>query len=497
MKQNSIHWFRLGLRILDNEAFLKAAEVEGHFYPIFIVDHNRFVQPNETDMERNSAARHRFLQECLEDLNEQLKNLNSELIVLYGDPVHVIPDYCSQWNITRITTQKELGPYGKERDNAIQNYCFKHGIEFLHYWDQCLYQMDFPKTTPKTYSSFLKVIAAKGPPKKPLPFPAKIAAMDKSLLPKDYSFNTTDFVKNLNSKFKGGETAALERMREKLSDAKWVATFEKPSSNPVSLDPSTTVLSPYLAMGCISPRVVWFEIESKYNEYRRHTGKVVSQPPVSLHGQLYWREFFMMHAWKTPNFHLMKENPSCIQIDWDDNPAYLEAWENSRTGYPFIDAIMTQLRTEGWIHHLARHAVACFLTRGDLYQSWEKGAKIFEKYLLDGDYALNCANWQWLSCSNFFYQYFRVYSPIKFGQKSDKRGNYIRKWLPQLALFPDLYIYEPWKAPLMIQKKANCVIGQDYPFPIVDHSVVSVKNQARMKAAYEVKHLKRKFTEAE
>jgi len=82
----------------------------------------------------------------------------------------------------------------------------------------------------------------------------------------------------------------------------------------------------------------------------------------------------------------------------------LQAWKNGRTGYPYIDAIMTQLRLEGWIHHLARHSVACFLTRGDLWQSWEDGAKVFDLYLLDADWALNNANWQWLSCSNFFYQ---------------------------------------------------------------------------------------------
>lgn len=99
-------------------------------------------------------------------------------------------------------------------------------------------------------------------------------------------------------------------------------------------------------------------------------------------------------------------------------------------GFPFIDAIMTQLRLEGWIHHLARHVVACFLTRGHLYQSWEKGAYIFEQYLLDADYALNAANWQWLSCSAFFHLYFRVYGPVTFGKKTDPNGDYIRKYIP-------------------------------------------------------------------
>ena len=88
---------------------------------------------------------------------------------------------------------------------------------------------------------------------------------------------------------------------------------------------------------------------------------------------------------------------------------------------------MTQLRTEGWIHHLARHATACFLTRGDLWQSWERGAQVFDQWLLDADFAMNNGNWQWLSASCFFYQYFRVYSPVAFGKKTDPNGYYIRK----------------------------------------------------------------------
>jgi cryptochrome len=142
---------------------------------------------------------------------------------------------------------------------------------------------------------------------------------------------------------------------------------------------------------------------------------------------------------------------------------------------------MNQLRKEGWIHHLARHAVACFLTRGDLYQSWDDGARVFEYYLLDADWSLNNGNWMWLSASAFFHQYFRVYSPIAFGKKTDPEGNFIRKYVPELKDFPTKYIYEPWTAPVTIQKQANCIIGKDYPKPIVDHAIVSKKNMAKMK----------------
>ena len=155
-----------------------------------------------------------------------------------------------------------------------------------------------------------------------------------------------------------------------------------------------------------------------------------------------------------------------------------------QTGYPAIDAVMNQLRTEGWMHHLARHLVACFLTRGDLWQTWERGRDVFDKYLLDADYALNNANWLWLSSSAFFHQYWKVYSPVSFFQAKDKHGAYIRKWVPALKDFPDQYIYEPWKAPPQLQKGLGCIIGVDYPKPIIDHKEVSQRNIARMKVIY-------------
>lgn len=181
----------------------------------------------------------------------------------------------------------------------------------------------------------------------------------------------------------------------------------------------------------------------------------------------------------------MANNPVARQIPWDDDPVLLSAWKNAQTGYPYIDAIMTQLKHTGWIHHLARHSVACFLTRGDLWQSWEKGAEHFEEELIDADWSINNFNWQWLSCTAHFYQYFRCYSPISFGKKTDKDGAYIKKWLPQFKDFPSKYIYEPWTAPLHVQQKCGVVIGIDYPKPIVDHKEISKSNMGRMKSAYD------------
>lgn len=278
-----------------------------------------------------------------------------------------------------------------------------------------------------------------------------------------------------------GESEGLKRLNDSLADESWVAAFEKPKTHPNSLEPSTTVLSPYLKFGCLSSRLFYQKLTDVLKRHAKH-----SKPPVSLLGQLLWREFYYTAAAFEPNFDRMMGNSFCLQIPWQRNDEYLEAWTHGRTGYPFIDAIMRQLRQEGWIHHLARHAVACFLTRGDLWISWEEGQKVFEELLLDHDWALNAGNWMWLSASAFFHQYFRVYSPVAFGKKTDRTGAYIRKYVPELSKYPAGTIYEPWKVSLADQRKYGCVLGSDYPQRIVDHDVVHKENIKRMTAAYKV-----------
>jgi cryptochrome len=110
--------------------------------------------------------------------------------------------------------------------------------------------------------------------------------------------------------------------------------------------------------------------------------------------------------------------------------------------------------------------------------------RVFDRLLLDADPALNAGNWMWLSCSAFFHQYFRVYSPVSFAAKYDKSGAYVRRWLPVLAKLPDKYIYCPWEAPESVQRAAGCVVGKDYPSPIVDHASASKECMRRMSEAF-------------
>eukprot|EP00605_Chrysophyceae_sp_TOSAG23-4_P002167 GSChrysophyteH1.ASY1.ANO1.2395.1 assembled CDS len=390
-----------------------------------------------------SINRHSFLLQCLHDLDQSLRGLGSRLFVARGQPEIVLPELTKKWDVSLLTYEGDTGPYSQVRDEKVMKTLQTLGCKTSAHYTHTLFPMDQLHTKwnksepPKSYHGF------------------SIPTLSDLGFAENEQPSATDV-------FPGGESEGLKRLQQTIcARPQWVSTFAKPQTAPNAISPSTTVLVVKL--------------------------RPKTDPPESLIGQLLWREYFYYSSFTTPNFDKMLGNAAhCKQIPWRRDADLIAAWKEARTGFPFIDAIMTQLRVQGWIHHLARHAVACFLTRGDLWQHWEEGAKHFEFTLLDGDYALNNANWQWLSCSRFFYQYGRCYSPISFGKKTDKNGDYIRKWLPQLANMPAKYIYEPWLAPIEVQKSAGCIIGENYPQPLVDHSVVSKENMGKMQAAYEL-----------
>lgn len=416
------------------------------------------------------------------------------LYVVRGNPVEVLPKLFQEWNVSLLTFEHDIEPYSLKRDVTVQEIAKKHGVKVHIEKSHTIYDPAEilkknggrpPLTYQKygTLSATLKIpqpvdvpesVSSDSVPKPDANERKKANCYDPPKL-EELEVKAEDLV---DCKFPGGETEALRRLHELMKRKSWVCAFEKPNTSPNSLEPSTTVLSPYLKFGCLSSRLFMRDVQAVIK------GQKHSQPPVSLIGQLMWREFYYCAAAAEPNFDKMVGNSVCLQVPWATNEEHLNAWTHGRTGYPFIDAIMRQLRQEGWIHHLARHAVACFLTRGDLWISWEEGQRVFEELLLDADWALNAGNWLWLSASAFFHQYFRVYSPVAFGKKTDPEGKYIKKYVPELAKYPSGIIYEPWKASLDVQKKLGCIIGKDYPNRIVIHEEVHKQNIQKMTEAY-------------
>ena len=251
------------------------------------------------------------------------------------------------------------------------------------------------------------------------------------------------------------------------------------------LEPSTTGLSPYLSNGCISPRLLWNEC------LKIHFNSEHTYPPVSLHGQLMFREMFYLLSRSVDNWDNDVDNSNCRPIQWGEyDELKIKAWESGMTGFPYIDAMMRQLEATGWMHHLGRHAVSCFLTRGQLWQNWKHGRDIFEKKLVDSDWALNNGNWLWLAgVAPFSMPYYRIYNPCPDAKSSlnaeTSKANFIRYWIPELADFPSKYIFEPHLSPIDIQHDSNCIIGKDYPYPIVDRKQTRKINLSLFKESIE------------
>ncbi|KAL1565070.1 (6-4)DNA photolyase [Salvia divinorum] len=494
---NSLIWFRKGLRIHDNPALDYAARGSTVLYPVFVID-PRYMEPDPSAFSpgsnRAGLNRIRFLLESLVDLDLNLKKLGSRLLVLKGEPTDVLFRCLSEWSIKKLCFEFDTEPYYQSLDDKIRKYATAAGIEIYSPVSHTLFNpADIIEKNggkpPSTYQSFVKLAGEPSWTSSPLvshlnrlPSVGNVGSFPITEVPSIKELGYEDTPEDENTPFKGGESEGLRRLKASIENKEWVANFEKPKGDPSSfIKPATTVLSPYLKFGCVSSRYFYQCIQEVQRNCKKHTS-----PPVSLLGQLLWRDFFYTVAFGTPNFDQMKDNKICKQIPWKNDDELLAAWRDARTGFPWIDAIMMQLRKWGWMHHLARHCVACFLTRGDLFVHWEKGRDVFERLLIDSDWAINNANWMWLSCSSFFYQYNRIYSPISFGKKYDPNGNYIRHFLPILKDMPKEYIYEPWTAPMSIQVKAKCIIGKDYPKPVVDHNLASKECKQILYEAYEL-----------
>lgn len=327
--------------------------------------------------------------------------------------------------------------------------------------------------------------------------------------------------KSAMSPHRGGEVEALRLLKKYIDNEEYVGTFEKPKSSPADFEPqSTTLLSPHHHFGTLSIRKFWWDVQEVFQK-RKKAGKTNASEPANFPGQLIFRDmYFGAQAALGWSFAQTQGNPIARFISWhlqsnysktpigehlldgtynvDDEEAevYFRRWKEGRTGFPWIDALMRQLKYEGWIHHLGRHSVACFLTRGGCYVSWERGAEVFEEWLVDHETACNVGNWMWLSCTAFFSQFSRMYSPVAFGKKWDPEGHFVRKYVPELKNFDKKYIYEPHKAPIADQKSWGCQISGDgtesgtkemakYPKPMFEFSEKRQECLDRMKEAYD------------
>lgn len=498
--------------------------------------------------------------DCQSDLSASITKLNkrSKLFVLREAPQTVLQKLFKAWKITHLVFEKDTDAYARERDDNVMKQAKEAGVEVIVRIGRTLYDPDElvkanGKKPTMSISQVQHAAEKLGEVAKPIATPESLPDPGNTSFDfeqdqpsptpdindiqrdsKETSYThlagpNGDFavptllelgLKPATTQHRGGETIALKALDDIIANTNYTATFSKPDTAPTAFSPqSTTLLSPHHHFGSLSVRLFYWRVMDVLKDYPKSKQSTI---PTNLIGQLLFRDMYFgaqaalgyPFAQTYGNSHVRfipwhlpsKVDPSSglitgeHHIDTPEAETWFDRWKWGRTGFPWIDALMRQLRQEGWIHHLGRHAVACFLTRGGCYIDWERGAEVFEEWLIDHEVACNTGNWQWLSCTAFYSQFYRCYSPIAFPKKTDKKGEFVRHFCPELANFPDKYIYEPWKAPIADQKKAGCLIKGDgsdqapdgegdmevYPKPMFDFDARRTICIDAMKSAYGV-----------
>lgn len=441
-------WLTRDLRVHDHPALRAALDRCERVVPVFCFD-DRLLGGRHA-----SGPRTQFLLECLADLDERLDGL---LVVRRGAPERELPALARQAGARELHFSADAGPFARRRIErvvrAVKLPWFAHpGLHAVEDLDALRTQAGGPYTV---FSPFHRTWL-QAPRREVLERPRALGSLPsrvrKGRLP---TLAALGLEQEVAEPPRGGETAARERLSRFLRSG--VAGYAG-AHDALGRD-GTSRLSPYLHLGCLSPR----EVEQRLP---RGAG------PEAFRRQLCWRDFYhhvLLHFPRNARSEFQERYRGAIR--WSYAERRFEAWCEGRTGFPLVDAGMRQLRREGWMHNRARLVVGSFLTK-DLGIDWRWGERHFMRLLVDGDEANNNGNWQWIASVGVDPQpaFRRIYNPARHLERYDPDGAYVRRHVPELRDVPGRYLAEPWTMPEDVQRECGCVIGRDYPEPIVDHA---------------------------
>lgn len=460
MKTNTtIVWFRKDLRIHDHPALLEASQ-QGTVLPVFIWS------PDEEVDSLLAEASQWWLHHSLQDLEKQLQQLGLPLILRQGASLPILQEIIQESNATALYFTERYEPSIRHRDDQIKQVLRAEKINVKSFHAQLLFEplsiTNQQNKAYKVFTPFWKQCLKKTVPL-PLPSPSACNAPTSEV-----QTGTVDDLALLSSFPWYNKFASYWTPGEQGANKQWTIFLqEKINGYKKSRDIPTlhhsSHLSPHLAWGEISPKLMWITLID------RQDIQLDSDIETFLK-QLVWREF---------SYHQLVHIPSSIKapirqaftaFPWADDEPLLTCWKKGLTGYPIIDAGMRELWETGQMHNRVRMVTASFLVK-HLLIHWKKGADWFTETLVDFDVANNTMGWQWVAGSGVDASpYFRIFNPVLQGKKFDSDGEYVRKWLPELTNLPTAYIHQPWKAPQTVLQKSEVVLGTTYPLPIVDHA---------------------------
>lgn len=457
MKQNTtVWWIRKDLRLADNPALARALQESERIASVFILDPVLLRSPYVGE------KRLAFLFAGLSELDQALQQRGGRLIVREGEPVAELGRLLAETGAQSIYAEPDFSPYARQRDARASTQLPVHwtGLPVVHPPEAVLK----PDGTPYTvFTPFRRRWESLPFPADPLPAPGLISALEGIFslpIPQPASRDTL-------LAFPPGEAEALRRLGY-FTGGRDAPVYEYQTSRNLMGIEGTSQLSPYLRFGMLSPHQA---VHSAINAIQRAVNTGYRASAEAWLSELIWREFYLNILYHFPHVRGVSFRTDLQKIAWRNDPQEFAAWCAGQTGYPIVDAAQRELIYTGWMHNRARMISASFLTK-DLLIDWRWGEQWFMQHLIDGDPSANNGGWQWTAGTGTdAAPYFRVFNPILQAQKFDPLGEYVRRWVPELALLPNEVLHEPWKMSASEQSLTGCVIGRDYPERIVDHDM--------------------------
>jgi len=439
--KTSIIWFRRDLRISDHPALLAAIESADQVIPLFILDKKQIAEAGTKLLA--------YMGQSLRALDESLGN---RLHIIEGDQIEVLSDLIAQYAVEEVHISAEYERYGAERDARVEAAginLVRTGSPYAVTPGRVLKPSD--GTPYKVYTPFYRGWRTHGY-RAPAVTPKKFLIVEPTVKYRNFP----DFpVPEGTQIIAAGEKAALARFKDFTKNG--LDSYDE-NRNFAAID-GTSKMSTYLKFGEIHPRTLLENLgESKAHDTFRK--------------EIAWREFYADVLYNNPMTDLEYYAPKFAEMRYDKPGAQFKAWCEGKTGYPFVDAAMRQLVLEGWMHNRTRMVVASFLVK-DLHLEWQVGERFFAEHLVDYDVASNAHGWQWTAgCGTDASPYYRIFNPIEQGKRFDENGDYIRKYVPELAHLSASEIHEPW---LFLDGYSN-----GYQERIVDHALERHESLARL-----------------
>ena len=459
--------FRNDLRLNDNQALSAARKTGQPLILLYIFDDS--VQ-HENIRGMGSASRW-WLYHSLNSLIRDLKKHNGKLILRRGDTLKILEEIIGQSNPNKLFFSRGYEPYQCHIEDKI--YARWHNaIAIKRYSGFMLYEPELIRTDNdefyKVFTPFWKNYLQQPAPKLITTSAGENldcaditlrqdSLDDWALLPKK-----PDWASGFHNCWKPGETGALRSLKRFISEG--LNDYAEDRDYPAKA--GTSLLSPHLHFGEISPTRIWQEIA-------RHadTKTNCSSRALAFLRQLAWRDFSIYLLFNRPDLTSAPFRKEYRSFPWQKNDNALLAWHKGQTGYPIIDAGMRQLWQTGWMHNRVRLITASFLVK-HLLIDWRAGETWFWDTLVDADLANNVSNWQWVAgCGADAAPYFRIFNPILQGKKFDPEGSYVKSWIPELKAIPDNYIHEPWLFRQHNHTGKSLGTLSAYPEPIIEHGI--------------------------